>query len=315
MKINSLLRKYLLSNWFSKLCCLLLAFSLWIWIAYQQIGVDEFDVEVEFAEIPEEYLVEEDVERIVTVGLRGPKTVLENLSSDDLDLVISLASVDLEKGSVEIPVDRWQISYPRGLELLDVVPERIEVRLNGQAEREVGVVPDLVGEQLAGFDYHSEIEPSTAIISGPEKLIETVENLRLERHNWPDPDESPVSYQLSAVSDPGVRVKEPENNQFELRLSVTPSYVVKRVTDVPVEVEETDDRKFEIDPALLNFAVQGPPQLLEGLSVEDIQVVVELPEEPGVSIEEARILLPEDVELVEGYSEYKMVEVIVEEIE
>ncbi|MFP4687569.1 MAG: CdaR family protein, partial [bacterium] len=87
------IRSFFLKNWFPKLICLLIALGLWSWVVVQQSAEQEFQVPVEFQEVPGNYMVSPESDDQVTVALRGQRTSLGAIDRADLKVEVNLSGI------------------------------------------------------------------------------------------------------------------------------------------------------------------------------------------------------------------------------
>ncbi|GEM_PF-5337597 len=310
MNLISFFRRYILKNWPVKLICLLLALSFWFWVAVQDRDTRSFRAQVEFVDLPEGYTVSDRTSRTVTISVRGPETVLEQFDDDDFKVVSTLEEFDGEETEGEVRVYPWDVQHPRGLEVTSVDPGDLQVFLEPKISRELMLEVEPEARPSDGFELHKNVTPETALVAGPQEKVTEMESLQLEQISWPTPDEAVKVEQIEARLEPSVELKYPETGFFEVELRVEEPLESRTFEGIPVEVIEIPEgMEATVEPDQISFQVKGDAGLIEELSLEDIEVIVTSPTEPGMSIENALVELPEGVEAAPEYELQKSVKV------
>ena len=164
-------------NWGIALLSLVLATSLWIFVT------DRDDPE-RTARFPSAIPVECDnvplgkavapacgETKSVTVRLRAPESVFDRLTADDFRASVNLSDVTTDVATVTVGV----VSTEPRVEIIDVTPDQITVRLENVTSRSVPVRTRLVGTPPRGFEAEElTLDPEEAIVTGPESLVSRV---------------------------------------------------------------------------------------------------------------------------------------------
>lgn len=163
-----------------KLVCVLLAFSLWLYV----INVENPNRTVSIKNVPVEILNEDTLDNLgltlssneeVTVDLKieGPATKVYSVSKNDFILNIDLSSYALKEGENIIPIN--VVDYPEGINIKsgDVLSVRIDieklVKKKFNLENRVNL------SYQDGFSAASTvIEPSVIEAYGPKSIVSKV---------------------------------------------------------------------------------------------------------------------------------------------
>ena len=168
-----------------KLICVLLAFSLWLYI----INVENPNRTVAIKNVPVEILNEDTLENLglilsskenLTVDLKveGPATKVYSISKKDFHLSVDLSDYALKEGENTIPVDI--VDYPDGVNIKskDIISVKINidklVKKNFLLSNKVNV------SYADGFSAASTvIEPSEIEVYGPKKIVNKVDSVAI----------------------------------------------------------------------------------------------------------------------------------------
>lgn len=313
MSFFKFIKPIFLENWLAKLICLLIAIGLWSWVAIQQTSEKQYEVPVNFTEVPEGKIVSPEVQNQVTVRIRGPKTTLGNLTNQDLGLSLSLGGLEGNEGVVRI--FPWDVDHPSGVEVVEIDPGNIRLSLEAWEKKSVSVQPQLSGEKSASYTYSYEVDPDTAVIVAPRSDIQDIEELPLETVKWPEPASLPERKTVRAELSSNYQLEYPPENRFVLFLEARRSISTREFGSVPIEVKSIPEGKKAIpSPENITVKVKGPAQLVESMAADDIDLSVESPAvDEGISIKKIQFSLPDGVELGEDYSGVRTIKVRLED--
>ncbi|MBR2179532.1 MAG: hypothetical protein IJ862_03950 [Selenomonadaceae bacterium] len=139
-QINNLFRRNLLA----KISSIIAAILLWIIVMDNQNPVIEgsYTVPLSFTEVPEGYKVLHN-DQTIKVNLRGPRSYFVNYESKDCRAYANLNGLD--EGSHEVNIEA---KFPQGFELVSVVPNQTQIKLDPYIERQMPA--DLIVTGAAG---------------------------------------------------------------------------------------------------------------------------------------------------------------------
>ncbi len=113
-------------NTLEKAVAVVLALGLWFSFGYQKESIQrDFVVPIEYRKISQEWEVEENLHKEVTVTLLGPVQAFNLL--DPATLKVSVDLSNLAEGKQEIPLTSDMVRIPSNLSLMRVKPERIRL--------------------------------------------------------------------------------------------------------------------------------------------------------------------------------------------
>ncbi len=113
-------------NTLEKAVAVMLALGLWFSFGYQKESIQrDFVVPIEYRKISQEWEVEENLHKEVTVTLMGPVQAFNLL--DPATLKVSVDLSNLAEGKQEIPLTSDMVRIPSNLSLMRVKPERIRL--------------------------------------------------------------------------------------------------------------------------------------------------------------------------------------------
>jgi hypothetical protein len=190
------------------------------------------------------------------------------------------------------------------LEILEITPPEIHIRLAQTVSRELPVQVRLEGEPAPGYRLGDiTITPATTRVSGPIKAVEPLKSI----------ETTPIS--VSDASAP-LKLEIPAQNVGDTSLTLTPDLftVLIRVEEiqattllkgVPVTPGPEEPRSVSVTPETVDIEVSGPVRLVESLKATGgVTAVIDTEGlEAGVFVRRAAITLPEGVSLIRANPE------------
>jgi YbbR domain-containing protein len=214
-------------NLWLKFLAIALASLLWLTVAGEHIVERSLRVPLEFRNIPEGIEVVGDPPAAVDVRVRGSSGILSRLVPGEVVVILDLRSA--RPGSRLFHLRADEVRTPYGVQVTQVAPPTLSLSLERALQRTVPIVPAIDGDPAPGFVVGRVVaEPSTVDVVGPEGRLKeigeaTTEPLSVDGANEPVTDTVTVG-----VSDPAVRLREPESARVTVEIVPAPNTV--RVT-------------------------------------------------------------------------------------
>jgi YbbR domain-containing protein len=169
-------QRHVLHNFGLKVLSLVLATGLWF-----AISPDEQPAEVAvrapivFERLPPEVEISSETIPEAQIRVRGPERVIRQLRSNDVHAELELA--DAKPGERTFDLTSQQISHPRDLTVVQVVPSQVHIAFDTRLTREVEIHPRVTGNFLTGEQITKvEVDPSRITITGPRHHVEIVDS-------------------------------------------------------------------------------------------------------------------------------------------
>jgi YbbR domain-containing protein len=168
-------------NWGIGILSVVLAAALWIYVTDQEdpdrtgtVGA----IAIECVNVPLGKNPGSSCDETVSVRVRAPESVFDELTSADFTATADLSDVTSDEATVRVFVD----SARARAEVVDVLPtDQLTVRLEDVTSRTVPVRANVVGTPPPGFEVDSvTLEPAQATVSGPESVMELVGALEVD---------------------------------------------------------------------------------------------------------------------------------------
>jgi len=170
-------KELLFNNWHLKLFSLVLATALWALIAQESTSEIFFDVPVEYQNVPPDTEVIGDAAKMVEVRLRGPSTLIREISAKDISTVIDLDQMPLN-GETTVPLNAQHVHTPFGVEVVRVTPSRVRVSLEPTVSAMLHVLPATMGHVAPGYQVDAIlVKPDRVKAEGPASHVRALESV------------------------------------------------------------------------------------------------------------------------------------------
>lgn len=170
-----------LKNWFLKninikLLSLFLAIILWLYIAGGENPMVEnfIDVSITQTNLSEDLVIKEFPTN-VSVGIRGPKNIINNISSHQINGIVNFSEISKE-GLYKLKVE---VTPPKNTQITRIIPSEIKVEVEKVLTKEVEVEYSLIGIPEKGYSLTEEpqFNPSKVKIIGAQNILENIEQI------------------------------------------------------------------------------------------------------------------------------------------
>ncbi len=290
------------SLWF--IVSMLLAFLVWFVATLESdpVGTRVFsEIEIQ-VDHDESLVIVEQTTDAVTVNVRAPESILENLRRDDIQVVATVPEASPGEYGITLAASVARRAIP------DPVPRRVVVTLEEAQDKLVPVIWEISEPPPLGFeiaDNRPELSTNQVLISGPKSQVEQVVNaqiiLNLSQRRNPFTDDLRV-LAVDANGDVvnGVR-SEPANVQVNVDIQTRSD--IRQISVTPNVLTETlapgySLTSIEYEPRIL--LVNGPREALANAPGSWFTAPIDLTDRTATFEETITIQRPSDELIVLG---------------
>ena len=179
-------RDFLLHNLGLKLASLLLALLLYAHVVTDQQRESRLTIPLALTGLPDTLALSGNVPSRVIVDVRGKWKDLIRLGLIGRQLTVDLAGVSPGRFQKTISADDVReraipAELAKAVDVTDVIePRTVDVVVEPKWRRSVALLPRLTGSPALGYAVVGtpEIDPDTAVVAGPQSLVENLDTLR-----------------------------------------------------------------------------------------------------------------------------------------
>lgn len=278
------LSKALFDNLGLKFVSLLCAIGFFVFIRGSERAEMRFDVGITHTDPPESahrILVKEPPTNI-SVTLRGPRTQLETLPRD-----LGTITLDLSTGhesNIELTA-KLIPNLPQGVEVVQLFPQRIEVRWDDVIARDIPISVKATGMPKSGHKMIGDlvVSPTTVTATGPRTLVELLQIARVGNFDLSDLDTTTA--QTLPLDLP------PQGVEYSVRSVEVTAAVAREEKEVPfkaVRVDIVGAPRAITRPETVTVKIRGIPEIVSAVEVDQIVPYVELPFDVDLSKSDSR---------------------------
>jgi YbbR domain-containing protein len=208
-------------NWILKLLSLVFALVLWFFVMGERRQEIGFSVPLKLENIPQDLMLANEVPNLVDVRISGPRTLLMNLSPQDVSISVDLK--DLKPGLTSFKRLDEKLNIPSALKVTRLSPSFVDVKLERIKEKQVPVVPSIEGTPAEGYRVEeTTLKPSKTIVTGAEGELKDIREVATDSINVTDVTESfslmvPINYQGKYT-----RLKQQEAVEVQVTIAAVP---------------------------------------------------------------------------------------------
>lgn len=244
-------------NW-KFLCISLVAASLlWYTINARERIERVVDVRIDYKGLPSDLVVTSGLVNKVSVRLRGPLELLRSLANRELSYTMDLSGVT--RGHNVIPVTWDPVQDLRALQIMEIIPPRLNLTVDSIIERRLPVHSELrnspFGYALRMIDVN--VVPELVTVRGPASVVASLKQVTVEVPADIESEGVLVDDMLPVLAPSAVDVS-PASVRVERRLLIS-----RRNLSLQREVLPYDDTlDYVIEPSHVSIVVAIPRSLV-----------------------------------------------------
>jgi YbbR domain-containing protein len=163
--------RFLFAHWELKLIALLVAFTLWFFVATSEQAQVALASPVEYSGLDPSLVLVGGQREAVDIEIRAVRSVVARLGPETVRVRLDLAG--LQAGESVVDVTPSDVQAPPGATVRRITPARLYLVAAAASTRTVNVVPQVRGVPASGFAIQRvQVEPSAVTIKGPKSTIE-----------------------------------------------------------------------------------------------------------------------------------------------
>jgi len=309
------LRSWFLKNIDLKLLSIFLAIILWLYVVSGENPIVQsfIDVSLTATNLKEDLVVKE-FPSTVSVGIKGPKNIINNLSSNQITGIVNFSEIN-KVGQYILKVE---IAPPKRTEIIKIIPSEIKADIERILIKEVEVEYSLIGIPEKGYSLAEEpkIIPSKVKIIGAQSILENVKQEICTIDISGIKEDFNKKIKINAIDVNGNEVKgvkiEPDTVEVSISLSLgypekilavkpriigkpAPGYYISQILAKPDEIkifgnyskinnlEFLETTPINVSGITMTLSVKVPPALNEGLNIVEgettlIEVTIQVKE-------------------------------------
>jgi YbbR domain-containing protein len=291
-----------------KLLSLMLAFVLWVYVSNEQNPVREknINISLEYSGLGQDFIITEGMPESIEVKVKGSSSQLANLAPWSFKAVVDLP--EGKAGDMVLPV---RVTAPAGLEVSQVSPEEVALKVDRLVDRKVSVAVELRGTPARGYAAQTpECQPDTVIVRGPATVVNSIDRVNAVVNI----DAAQADIEQDIPVDAGPHNVSLSPTLVKVTVPVSGTFIDKTVP-VLTRVSGSPAEGFLMtgsfsEPATVR--ISGPAAVLNEINAVETEVIDVQGAEQSLN-REVQLSLPPDVEAMQPDRVQLIVEISAEE--
>src|SRR5262245_5237759 len=268
----SFLRRLNVENKGLKGLSLLLAIFLFAVSRQPNIDIRLIDLPLQFSDTMPGVEISGVVDRQVSVQLRGPRDLIRSLTTNQISVFANVSNK--EPGDRVVQLRPADVQCPDGIEVRQIEPASIRLRLEPTKRKSVKIEPHFMGEVAPGRElYRITVDPPAIEIEGPESQIEKVTYILTESVNLHGRNSD--FFTTVDLETPHTSVRFLRQRPFKLSVEIGEKRRIRKIKNVPVLLL-SQSPGYRVFPKTVEVELFGPESAIENPAISDLRVEVEV---------------------------------------
>jgi YbbR domain-containing protein len=273
--------KKIIHNWHIKLISIGLAFILWIYVENIKEIEHSYPVPVEIRNIPDEYLVSNDLPIHINVILKGNERNLQQIEDSNIKAYVDIKnSTESDRRGI-VKIDKNSI--PSRVSIKEITPRVVEIKIEKIRIKIVKVIPVIVEEPPEGYLFQDVvIEPEQVKIKGPESQVAEIDSIYTMDINIGDLTETIVKEVGVHIGDKLLLVDE---EAVSAKIIIKEKFIIKDIRKSEItSINVREDFSVLIEEVIPSVFFKIPKRLENSISRNKFSLYVDCGdiEEPGI---------------------------------
>ena len=162
-----------------KLLSLAAAVLIWVSVESEPELATLRTVPVEYKGVPDDLEISSNVRENVTIETRGPAGRLSDVNDARSAVVLDFSSVE-QPGIRTFDIDARNVSLPRGIQLVRVIPAQLTFTFEHRVTRAIPVTVRLSAPNPGYTVVSAEAIPPELVVVGPASAVQRTESLETD---------------------------------------------------------------------------------------------------------------------------------------
>jgi YbbR domain-containing protein len=247
---------------------------LWVSVASEDVVERGLRVPLELQNLPSTVEMVEPPPESVDVRVRGRSDALSRITTGELVAVIDLSAAAPGRRLFQLSPDR--VRAPFDVQVIQVAPSVVSIRLEESATKSVPVVPNVDGEPQPGFVVSGVTsDPATVEIVGPASVVRRVASAITEPVVVTGVKAVVRESVRIGVEDPGIRLRSPQNAR--VTVDIVPAPIGRELPNVPIRLRNAiGGLSVRAVPPTVRVRVRGSKEAVAEVQSDSVTAYVDV---------------------------------------
>ncbi len=281
-----------------RIVSLILAVTLWLYASTERYYKLTFRCPVEVRNIPQGFSLARCLPPVICdIDARGKDLIAFQLKKPLV--VIDAENRQVKKLKIRLSPDHMILPFNLKARSVHYVDGEMEINLDRQAEKQVNIRLDMVGDPADGFVLSDNVgsEPGTALLKGPARQLEMLDFVYSAPIRVDGLSKPAMIRTALLLPDSCLFSVRPESVNVFLQFEKSGERVFK---NVPLTViNRSRDYLVSFAPGTIDLVLSGPRNILDAAKSSDLKIFLDLSGmPPGAHQMQATIELPDKLVLI-----------------
>ncbi len=272
LKVKSFFRK----NLGTKILAIIFAIIVWFYVAELRSVLIDVKIPLKIM-CPPNLKVTDISTRGITVTFRGTKEEIESLKNYGLRAVYKLPGSQ-EKGDISLRISKNNIEKPKGVSVVKIEPKFCSIVIDEFVDRELEVRPVLIGQLEYGYKVVDAVSvPKKIMVRALASYIEAKDHIETIPVDLTGRNKS---FTVRVMIEPMAAhaIQRVAEKRVVVTVEIAKALSRREFKGLPINVLMSSEKKsrIKLNPATGCAVVNGPKNILDTMSEEDISLFVEI---------------------------------------
>lgn len=241
-------------NWQTIILSVALAVFTWFLVTGREVVESWVDMPLVMTNPSEGLIIEDGLVDKIQIRLRGPKGLVNNLSSQNLSYPVDVSNLKIGERVVEIETSKIPLSST--YEIIEVKPNRLKLKVDRRISKKIAVEAAWAGNLNSDYQLQEvAASPDLVILRGPETMLRKISKTRVVL-NEDFPEDVPRSWAEDVALELPEEI-EASPGQVRVEAFFTPK--TRQIwIKVPLEFQSPEGYQVSVAQKYVRLLIEGP---------------------------------------------------------
>ncbi|NIP38075.1 MAG: hypothetical protein GWO07_03465 [Candidatus Dadabacteria bacterium] len=264
------MKEYFTNNIGKKILAITLAIILWIIANFEQDIEKNIEIDIQYNDLSPELIIKNSPPEALNIRIRGSRTKLSTLKTDNYSYPISLSNV--KRGISKFNIRAEQIRIP-GVQILGLSPSELDIEIDDLITKTIKIKPN-IGLPDIGFNVVGtpKVSPKSVKVKGPKSILSDLEFINTDEIKI-EGEKTDFTIEVPLKTSSPLLTIENDNEVVKITVDIKETIIEKEFKELGISIVDTGDKTIEITgKQTVDLLFKGPYSKIKELSSEEIEI-------------------------------------------
>ncbi len=264
------MKEYFTNNIGKKILAITLAIILWIIANFEQDIEKNIEIDIQYNDLSPELIIKNSPPEALNIRIRGSRTKLSTLKTDNYSYPISLSNV--KRGISKFNIRAEQIRIP-GVQILGLSPSELDIEIDDLITKTIKIKPN-IGLPDIGFNVVGtpKVSPKSVKVKGPKSILSDLEFINTDEIKI-EGEKTDFTIEVPLKTSSPLLTIENDNEVVKITVDIKETMIEKEFKELGISIVDTGDKTIEITgKQTVDLLFKGPYSKIKELSSEEIEI-------------------------------------------